>query len=63
MLNDVDMSKLATPYEYEDEQFNALGHNFYPDWPAGLLRISIEDFASYIKIYTNQGIVDGKKIF
>ena len=59
MLADVDRSQLATPYAYEEMQFRPLPHIGYPDWPAGLLRVSVVDFAAFIKIYTNNGEVNG----
>ena len=61
MLADIDRSQLATPYAYEEMQFRPLPHIGYPDWPAGLLRVSVVDFAAFIKIYTNNGEVNGAR--
>ncbi len=62
MLKDVDRTRLATPYDFENGELKSLGHVGYPDWPAGLLRISIEDLASFLKIYTDGGLVSGERI-
>ncbi|MEG1116582.1 MAG: serine hydrolase, partial [Janthinobacterium sp.] len=33
----------------------------YPDWPAGLLRSSANDFARFLAIFSNGGRVDGHR--
>ena len=49
---------LAVPYEYVEGQFRPLPPTGYPDWPAGMLRTSPRDFARFLTLFTNLGIVD-----
>lgn len=47
----------AAPHRFvPDTGYIALGHNGYPDWPAGQLRSSIRDVARFLAIYAVGGI-------
>ncbi len=50
---------VATPYDVSDGTPKALPPTGYPDWPAGLLRTSANDFARFLALYTAQGTVNG----
>jgi CubicO group peptidase (beta-lactamase class C family) len=52
--------QLAQPYAFEDGRYRRLPHLTYPDWPAGLLCTSANDFAKFLRIYTEEGRVDGR---
>jgi CubicO group peptidase (beta-lactamase class C family) len=52
---------LVEPYEYAGDGFKELPPTGYPDWPAGMLRTSPQDFARFLTIFTNEGRVDGKR--
>jgi CubicO group peptidase (beta-lactamase class C family) len=52
--------KLAQPYAFEGARYKRIPHQTYPDWPAGLLCTSANDFAKYLRIYTEGGRVDGR---
>ena len=43
---------LALPYDFADARYKALPLTGYPDWPAGLLRTSANDFAKFLSIFT-----------
>lgn len=51
--------RLALPYEFANARFRELPHATYPDWPAGLLCISANDFARFLAIYTRNGSAHG----
>jgi len=50
---------VATAYDVEAGAPKALPPTGYPDWPAGLLRTSANDFARFLAIYTSGGAVGG----
>jgi len=52
-------SRLALPYDFTGAHYQCLPHESYPDWPAGLLCTSANDFAKFLRIYTEGGRVDG----
>jgi len=43
---------LALPYAFENGRYRKLPVTGYPDWPAGLLRTSANDFARFLAIFT-----------
>lgn len=50
---------LAQPYDFADGHFKRLPRTRYPDWPAGLLCTSANDFAKFLSIYTQGGTANG----
>ena len=52
---------VATPYAHKETDLQALPPIGYPDWPAGLLRSSANDFARFLAIFSNGGRVDGQR--
>lgn len=62
-LAHTDTLNVATPYQTDSiEGYRPVWHGGYPDWPAGQLRTSIEDFATFLAAYTNNGRWDGKQV-
>jgi CubicO group peptidase (beta-lactamase class C family) len=53
-------NRLAQPYAFDGAHYRRIPHQTYPDWPAGLLCTSANDFAKFLRIYTGQGRVDGR---
>lgn len=45
-------ARLAQPYDFTDSKFKRLPRTRYPDWPAGLLCTSANDFAKFLASYT-----------
>jgi len=60
-IADVRPASLALPYSYVDERYQQLPPTGYPDWPAGMLRTSPRDFAHFLSLFTNQGVVDNTR--
>ncbi len=53
---DVKSEMLAQQYRYDPESgFEAYGVVGYPDWPAGLLRMSVTELATFLAAYTSAG--------
>ena len=52
-------AQLAQPYDFESAHFHRLSRTRYPDWPAGLLCTSANDFAKFLSIYTQNGSANG----
>ena len=52
-------AQLAQPYDFESAHFHRLPRTRYPDWPAGLLCTSANDFAKFLSIYTQDGSANG----
>ncbi len=50
---------IATPYDCSGDVPKALPPTGYPDWPAGLLRTTANDFARFLAVYTQDGTLDG----
>jgi CubicO group peptidase (beta-lactamase class C family) len=48
-------ARLAQPYDFADAHFKRLPRTRYPDWPAGLLCTSANDFAKFLASYTKGG--------
>lgn len=63
-LADVDLSRLAIPYEYRKKlnEYNELGHHGYLDFPAGSLRIRARDLARFLLMFMDDGIFDGVQV-
>src|SRR5665213_1257739 len=43
--------RLAQPYDFENAHFKRLPRTRYPDWPAGLLCATANDFAKFLASY------------
>jgi CubicO group peptidase (beta-lactamase class C family) len=56
-------NRLALPYSFENAHYHQLPKQTYPDWPAGLLCTSANDFAKFLEIYTQGGSVGGRNFF
>ena len=54
--------RLALPYEFAGTRFHRLPHATYPDWPAGLLCTSANDFAKFLAIYTQNGSTGSRRV-
>jgi CubicO group peptidase (beta-lactamase class C family) len=54
-------ARLALPYEFKDAHFHRRPRETYPDWPAGLLCTSANDFAKILAIHTQDGMVGGRR--
>ncbi len=52
---------VAQPYKDKDPGLQVLPPVGYPDWPAGLLRSSAHDFARFLAIFSNGGMVKGHR--
>ena len=52
---------VALPYKDKDPGLQVLPPVGYPDWPAGLLRSSAHDFARFLAIFSNGGMVKGQR--
>lgn len=52
--------ELAQPYAFGRAHYHRIPHQTYPDWPAGLLCTSANDFAKFLRLYTDGGRVDGR---
>jgi CubicO group peptidase (beta-lactamase class C family) len=62
-LAQTDTLNVAMPYQADSiKGYRPVWHGGYPDWPAGQLRTSIEDFATFLAAYTNKGRWNGKQV-
>jgi CubicO group peptidase (beta-lactamase class C family) len=62
-LAQTDTLNVAMPYQTDSiVGYRPVWHGGYPDWPAGQLRTSIEDFATFLAAYTNKGRWNGKQV-
>ncbi len=62
-LAHTDTLNVAMPYKADSINGNRpIWHGGYPDWPAGQLRTSIEDFATFLAAHTNHGRWEGKQV-
>ena len=64
-VKDLDTNTVAMPYHYSDTlgRYIAYGHNGYPDYPAGTLRTSAEQFAHFLIAWTSNGIWQDRQVF
>jgi CubicO group peptidase (beta-lactamase class C family) len=65
-LSEIPHDNLATPHNlpYKETDYKGtqiLNHFGYPEYPAGQLRTTAEDYAQYVKLMVNMGKVDGKQ--
>ena len=61
-LNDLDLSRVARPYERTGTTFTAIPHIGYPTYPDGLVRTSVPQLARFLALFSNGGELDGKRI-
>ena len=64
-LSEIPHDNLATPHNmpYKETDFKGtqiLTHFGYPGYPSGQLRTTVTDYAQYLKMMVNEGLVDGK---
>jgi CubicO group peptidase (beta-lactamase class C family) len=55
-------ARLAQPYEFDATHFKRLPRARYPDWPAGLLCTSANDFAKFLAGYTHAALLKRETI-
>jgi CubicO group peptidase (beta-lactamase class C family) len=65
-LSEIPHQNLATPHNlpYKETDFKGtqiLPHYGYPEYPSGQLRTTISDYAQFVKLMLNQGLVDGRQ--
>ncbi len=53
-LDNLNKNWLATPYAKEGTRATAIPNVGYPDWPGGLLRTSMRDYAALISVFTDK---------
>lgn len=58
-LDDLDLEKIALPYEDSE---TTKGHYECPDYPNGMLRSTIEDMAKFLIMFINNGEYKGTRI-
>jgi CubicO group peptidase (beta-lactamase class C family) len=55
-------ARLALPYDFADAHFKRLPRARYPDWPAGLLCTTANDFAKFLASYTRAMLLEPQTI-
>jgi len=61
-LADLDEDILAVPYDWSGEDWQAIEHYGYPDYPDGALRTGAEQLASFLGMFANEGSRDGTRV-
>jgi len=61
-LADLDEDTLAVPYDWSGEDWQAIEHYGYPDYPDGSLRTGAEQLASFLAMFANEGSRDGTRV-
>lgn len=64
-LSEIPHSNLATPHNmpYRETDYKGtqiLKHFGYPGYPSGQLRTTVSDYAQILKLFINEGMVDGR---
>lgn len=64
-LSEIPHDNIATPHNmpYKETDFKGtqiLKHFGYPGYPSGQLRTTVRDYAQYLKMMVNEGMVEGK---
>ncbi len=64
-LSGLDTTHLAMPYDYSDslKKFVPLGFGGYPDYPAGTLHTTAQQFANFLISWTQDGKFKNKQVF
>jgi CubicO group peptidase (beta-lactamase class C family) len=57
-----DTSHVAMPYEGRPGRYAEEGLYGYPDFPAGMLRTSVRQLATFLRMFMNGGELDGVRI-
>jgi CubicO group peptidase (beta-lactamase class C family) len=65
-LSEIPHDNIATPHNmpYKETDFKGtqiLNHFGYPEYPAGQLRTTVTDYAQILKMFVNEGKVDGNQ--
>jgi CubicO group peptidase (beta-lactamase class C family) len=58
-LAGVNRDTIAMPYKYENGQYIPYGYYGYSDWPAGILRASVNELAIFLITYIQGGTYNG----
>ncbi len=58
LMEDLDLDKVAMPYNVNGQNFSPIGHYSYSDYPAGRLRSTVRDMANYAIACLNLGSMD-----
>jgi CubicO group peptidase (beta-lactamase class C family) len=58
-LAGVDRDAIAMPYKYENGRHVPFGYYHYSDWPAGILRASVNELALFLTAYIQGGTANG----
>jgi CubicO group peptidase (beta-lactamase class C family) len=61
-LKGLDESHIAMPYTGSPGNYTEAGLYGYPDYPAGSLRTSVRQLARFLRMYLNDGELDGVRI-
>lgn len=61
-VSDFDESELAVPYEWYDDEWHAVAHYGYPDYPDGSLRTGAEQLATFLLMFSNGGALNGNTV-
>ncbi|MEL7121652.1 MAG: serine hydrolase, partial [Bacteroidota bacterium] len=59
-LQDITHENITYPHRIEDGKAIALDHYGYPSFPEGQIRTSVSDYAKFLFLFLNEGIIDGK---
>ena len=64
-LKEIPHQNIASPHNlpYKETEFKGtqvLTHFGYPEYPSGQLRSTVSDYAQFVKLMVNQGMVDGE---
>lgn len=64
-LSDLEESKTAKQYEFNEskDEFDFVGFSGFPDYPAGQLRSTINDYSKFLMTWMNFGKWNEKQIF
>ncbi len=61
-LYELDMAKIAVPYEYEEGNFIPYPYYGFPSYPDGQLKSSVNELLCFMQFFLNNGKVDGVQI-
>ncbi len=61
-LSDHDSDRVAMPYWWNEDRYEAYGHYGYPDYPDGQLRASLSDMSRFARMMLNGGELDGVRL-
>jgi CubicO group peptidase (beta-lactamase class C family) len=61
-LKDIDISKLAVPYDVQEDSITPICYYGFPSYPDGQLRTSALEYANFISMLLNDGSYNGEEI-